>query len=219
MPGLDRIIADAELRPPGQAAGRELLDQRENCPSGSAIPFSQCAAYVVHRQNFSGMAKPMRLQIEPRIGDLLRCVVAAVATEHDECLGLERESRRHDPADAADHDVRITHQREQFAHRQFAEDEIVVRWRQISDQPFLVRAEVGNRDHGMGRHQFGRQRVDIFRPRVARLVAPFAANRHRPDDRNWPVGPDRRRSHVRQIEQRRIELDAQPRTSVSPATG
>src|SRR5262245_58117325 len=62
MPGLDRVVADAEFRPPGQAAARKLCRQRENCPSGSRIRLSQLCNIFVHRQNFSGTAKPMRLR-------------------------------------------------------------------------------------------------------------------------------------------------------------
>src|SRR4029077_18229492 len=82
-------------------------------------------------------AKPLRhgkadgAQIEPRVGDLLRCVVATVAAKHHERLDLQREASRHDPANTADHDVRVTHQREQLTHHKLTKDKVVVRWRKI----------------------------------------------------------------------------------------
>src|SRR6516164_11041718 len=58
----DRIEAEAELRPPSQAAMCKLLHQRENCPNGSAIFLSQLCNIFVHSQNASGRAKPIRLR-------------------------------------------------------------------------------------------------------------------------------------------------------------
>ena len=127
----------------------KLLRQRTNCPTGSAIVLSQLCSMFVHRQNVSGIAKPIRLAVEPRIGDFLGRVVAAVAAEHDERSGLQRQASRHDPADAADHDVGGPHQREQLAHRELAADEVAMRRRQLADQPFLARFDVGHRNHGM----------------------------------------------------------------------
>src|SRR5262252_259602 len=59
---IDRVVADARFRPPGQAAIRKFVDQRSNWPTTSAIVLSQLCSIFVHRQNFSGMAKPMRLK-------------------------------------------------------------------------------------------------------------------------------------------------------------
>src|SRR5262252_3631957 len=59
---INRIVADADFRPPNQATCRKLLDQWPNWPITSAMVLSQGWRIFVHRQNFSGMAKPIRLR-------------------------------------------------------------------------------------------------------------------------------------------------------------
>src|SRR5262245_5913749 len=102
--------------------------------------------------------------------------------KHDEGFDFECKTRRHDPANATDNKIGITDKRQQLPYRQLAAEEILMRWRTFPNEPFLFRLEIGYRDNMVSVHQCCGNFGNIFRPWIARFVAPFATYCHRPND-------------------------------------